>query len=81
VAAFPTANHGDTSPNLKGERCIDTGLPCDKYTSTCGGHNWKCRARGPGRDMFESTRIIAEKMYTKAKVEAERLFEISIQEN
>jgi len=29
VAAFASANLGDVSPNLKGPKCIDTGLDCD----------------------------------------------------
>lgn len=33
--------------------------------------NEKCRASGPGRDMFESTKIIGEKQYEKAN----RLFQ------
>uniref|UniRef100_A0A183TK10 Neutral ceramidase n=1 Tax=Schistocephalus solidus TaxID=70667 RepID=A0A183TK10_SCHSO len=35
VAAFAQANEGDVSPNTRGARCIDTGLPCDELTSTC----------------------------------------------
>ena len=36
VAAFGQANLGDVSPNTKGPRCIDTGLPCDMIENTCG---------------------------------------------
>lgn len=36
VAIFAQANEGDVSPNTKGPRCVDTGLPCDHATSTCG---------------------------------------------
>lgn len=36
VAIFAQANEGDVSPNTQGPRCIDTGLPCDLHTSTCG---------------------------------------------
>jgi len=36
VAIFAQANEGDVSPNTRGPRCIDTGLPCDSATSTCG---------------------------------------------
>lgn len=25
------------SPNIAGPRCIDTGLPCESVTTTCGG--------------------------------------------
>lgn len=54
------------SPNILGPHCIDTGLPCDFYNSTCGGKNKGCIAFGPGVDMFDSTRIIAERQYNKA---------------
>ncbi|KAG8199020.1 hypothetical protein JTE90_001815 [Oedothorax gibbosus] len=66
VAAFAQANEGDVSPNTAGPRCIDTGLPCDSDTSTCDGQNLKCIAFGPGKDMFESTKIIGQKQYEKA---------------
>nr|WBW70150.1 venom protein [Lampona murina] len=66
VAAFAQANEGDVSPNTKGPRCIDTGLPCDVDTSTCDGENLKCIAFGPGKDMFESTKIIGERQHNKA---------------
>lgn len=39
VCAFGSSNLGDVSPNIKGPHCIDTGLPCDFYNSTCGGKN------------------------------------------
>lgn len=69
VAIFAQANEGDVSPNTRGPRCIDTGLPCDMATSTCGNppRNEKCIAFGPGKDMFESTKIIAYKQYYKAR--------------
>lgn len=35
VAMFSQANEGDVSPNTKGGRCINTGLPCDFVHSTC----------------------------------------------
>ena len=35
VAIFANANHGDTSPNTNGPKCIDTGLACRRATSTC----------------------------------------------
>ena len=37
VAAFAQSNLGDVSPNTKGAKCIDTGLPCDRNSSTCDG--------------------------------------------
>lgn len=66
VAAFAQSNCGDVSPNIKGPRCIDTGLPCDLATSTCDGRVQKCIASGPGKDMMESTKIIGERQFTKA---------------
>ncbi|CAG2107816.1 unnamed protein product [Medioppia subpectinata] len=67
VALFPNSNEGDVSPNTKGPRCVDTGLPCDAVTSTCNGNVEKCIAFGPGSDMFESTRIIGDRQYRFAK--------------
>lgn len=68
VAAFASSNLGDVSPNTKGPRCINTGEVCEDVSSTCKGEAKYCIAFGPGSDMFESTRIVAEKLYTKAKV-------------
>ncbi|XP_072037603.1 putative neutral ceramidase C [Amphiura filiformis] len=67
VAIFANANHGDTSPNTAGPRCIDTGGPCRYQTSTCNDRAQLCIAFGPGEDMFDSTRIIGENQYVKAK--------------
>ncbi|XP_054157327.1 putative neutral ceramidase C [Oppia nitens] len=67
VALFPNTNEGDVSPNTRGPRCVDTGLPCDAVSSTCNGDITKCIASGPGKDMFESTQIIGEQQYKKAK--------------
>merc|ERR1719244_1146681 len=66
VAAFASTNLGDVSPNIQGPKCQDTGLPCDMEHSTCGGRTQMCYALGPGQDMFESTRIIAERQYKVA---------------
>jgi len=68
VAAFAATNLGDVSPNTAGARCLDTGLPCDRETSTCNGRNEMCVAFGPGTngDMFESTDIIARKQFDLA---------------
>ncbi|XP_033739901.1 neutral ceramidase-like isoform X3 [Pecten maximus] len=66
VAAFAQANEGDVSPNTAGPKCLDTGKPCDVPTSTCNGRNEQCVAFGPGKDMFESTKIIGENQYKKA---------------
>ena len=68
VAAFASANSGDVSPNLKGPKCIDTGLECYLNQTTCGGSFQKCIAFGPGNDMKDSTYIIAEKQFQEAKV-------------
>ncbi|KAM7542913.1 hypothetical protein Aperf_G00000018721 [Anoplocephala perfoliata] len=70
VAAFAQANEGDVSPNSRGASCIDTGAPCNPLTSTCSdGKVQKCIAYGPGvhGDMFESTRLIAQLQYEKAR--------------
>ena len=66
VAAFASANLGDVSPNILGPKCVDTGLPCDLEHSTCNNRTQMCIASGPGKDMFESTKIIAERQYKKA---------------
>lgn len=66
VAAFASTNLGDVSPNTSGPRCIDTGLPCDTLTSTCGGSPTNCIAFGPGKDMTESTEIIGRLQYEHA---------------
>ncbi|OWF56536.1 Synaptogyrin-2 [Mizuhopecten yessoensis] len=66
VAAFAQANEGDVSPNTAGPKCLDTGNPCDNATSTCNGRNEQCVAFGPGKNMFESTKIIGNNQYTKA---------------
>ncbi|RWS09983.1 neutral ceramidase-like protein [Dinothrombium tinctorium] len=74
VAAFANANLGDVSPNINGPHCSINGASCDNPTSTCSIGSGECIASGPGADMFESTRIIAERQYEKAK----ELFELSI---
>jgi neutral ceramidase len=61
IAAFASTNLGDVSPNTKGATCQDTGLPCEGLTSSCNGRCELCIASGPGKDMFESTRIIGDK--------------------
>ncbi|KAG5873592.1 hypothetical protein JTB14_014405 [Gonioctena quinquepunctata] len=67
VGAFASSNLGDVSPNTKGPMCINTGEKCDGPTSTCKGSAKYCIAFGPGKDMYESTEIIAKKMYEKAQ--------------
>ncbi|NXL89184.1 ASAH2 ceramidase, partial [Alectura lathami] len=68
VAAFASSNLGDVSPNTKGPFCVNTGESCDNPQSTCpvGGASM-CMAMGPGIDMFDSTRIIAQNIFLKAK--------------
>lgn len=67
VAAFAQSNEGDVSPNTRGPHCLDTGEPCDIEHSTCNGKSQYCVASGPGKDMFESTKIIGENQFVKAK--------------
>ncbi|XP_071808796.1 putative neutral ceramidase C [Asterias amurensis] len=67
VAAFPTSNHGDTTPHVNGTICIDTGELCDEETSTCNGQAANCIGQGPGNDMFENTKMIGQRLYSKAK--------------
>ncbi|NWR71997.1 ASAH2 ceramidase, partial [Centropus unirufus] len=68
VAAFASSNLGDVSPNTKGPFCINTGDSCDNPQSTCpvGGAKM-CMAMGPGNDMFDSTRIVGQNIYLKAR--------------
>ena len=66
IAAFASTNLGDVSPNILGPKCIDTGLPCDVEHSTCNNRTQMCIASGPGVDMFDSTRIIAERQFNAA---------------
>ncbi|XP_061857514.1 putative neutral ceramidase C isoform X2 [Colius striatus] len=68
VAAFASSNLGDVSPNTKGPFCINTGESCDNPQSTCPmGGAMMCMAMGPGNDMFDSTRIIGQNIYWKAR--------------
>ncbi|XP_030919361.1 neutral ceramidase [Geospiza fortis] len=70
VAAFASSNLGDVSPNTRGPFCTNTGESCDNPQSTCPiGGAAMCMAKGPGKDMFESTRIIGQNIYLKAKVQ------------
>nr|XP_056706465.1 neutral ceramidase [Euleptes europaea] len=68
VAAFGASNLGDVSPNIKGPHCINTGESCENLNNYCtiGGAKM-CIASGPGKDMFESTKIIGRNLYLKAK--------------
>lgn len=67
MAAFASSNLGDVSPNTKGPHCQKSGKPCDIPGPSCGP-NELCVASGPGEDMKESTRIIAQRLFDKAYV-------------
>ncbi|XP_014872168.1 neutral ceramidase [Poecilia latipinna] len=68
VAGFSSSNLGDVTPNTRGPYCVNTGLPCDYLNSSCPvGGTKMCQAFGPGKDMFDSTRIIGHNIYLKAK--------------
>ncbi|XP_054238265.1 putative neutral ceramidase C [Indicator indicator] len=68
VAAFASSNLGDVSPNTRGPFCVNTGESCNNPQSTCPtGGAAMCIATGPGGDMFESTRIIGQRIYSKAR--------------
>ena len=47
VAGFSQANVGDTTPNVLGAVCEDTGSPCRFNDSTCNGKTQGCHGRGP----------------------------------
>lgn len=65
VGAFCSANLGDVSPNIMGPKCQKTGLKCDALTSSCPDSD-VCVASGPGKDIFESTKIIGSRIYKGA---------------
>lgn len=67
VAAFASSNLGDVSPNTRGPKCEFSGNNCSKQY-TCPGKKEMCFASGPGRNMFESTSIIANKMFKESWV-------------
>ncbi|XP_011695702.1 PREDICTED: neutral ceramidase-like isoform X2 [Wasmannia auropunctata] len=65
VAAFASSNLGDVSPNTRGPKCEFSGKNCsDQYT--CPGKKERCFASGPGKDMFDSTSIIAHKIFQES---------------
>ncbi|XP_050347290.1 neutral ceramidase isoform X2 [Nymphalis io] len=66
VCAFASTNLGDVSPNTRGPRCEFSGKVCDQESLLCDLPKERCFASGPGRDMFESTKIIATKMFDTA---------------
>lgn len=67
VASFASANLGDSSPNTSGPKCELSGMPCDLLTSSCPPSAGACIASGPGKDQFESCKIIATKLFEGAK--------------
>ncbi|XP_055586437.1 neutral ceramidase-like [Uranotaenia lowii] len=66
VGAVAASNLGDVSPNIMGPKCQRSGLPCDLLTSSCPSGQGLCIASGPGKDMFESTRIIGRRIHAAA---------------
>ncbi|MCO5567925.1 hypothetical protein L7F22_021621 [Adiantum nelumboides] len=67
VAAFCQSNVGDTSPNVQGAVCLDTGIACDFNHSTCNGRSEQCIGRGPAYpDDFASTTMIGDRQFKKA---------------
>lgn len=73
VAAFASSNLGDVSPNTRGPKCEFSGNNCSKQY-TCPGRKEMCFASGPGRNMFESTSIIANRMFKESWVSQRFLF-------
>lgn len=67
MAAFASSNLGDVTPNVKGAHCQKSGKPCDIPGPSCGTDEL-CVASGPGSDMKESTKIVAEHLFRKAWV-------------
>lgn len=47
IAGFSQSNVGDTTPNVLGAYCEDTGLPCKFDDSTCNNKTQGCHGRGP----------------------------------
>lgn len=66
IAAFASANLGDSSPNTQGPKCEFSAMPCDSLTSSCPASEGACFASGPGRDQFDSCKIIATKLFEGA---------------
>lgn len=66
VAAFASTNLGDSSPNTNGPKCEFSAMPCDLLTSSCPASEGACFASGPGKDQFESCKIIGNKLFEGA---------------
>jgi neutral ceramidase len=63
----------DSTPNVQGTFCLDSGLPCDRVHSTCNGNNQLCWGRGPAwPDHFKSTEIIGQMQAEEARVSSGR---------
>jgi neutral ceramidase len=74
VAAFSSSNAGDVSPNIKGPRCQDSGLPCDGGKTSCPDGKGKfrismCVSEGPGErnNNFANTKLIGTRQAVAAK--------------
>lgn len=65
VAAFASSNLGDVSPNTRGPKCEFTGENCSA-DYTCPGKKEMCFASGPGKDIYDSTKIIGKKLYEES---------------
>lgn len=62
VGAFCSSNLGDVSPNIMGPKCSISGNECDLLSSRCPAGEGDCFASGPGKDMFESTQILGQRL-------------------
>lgn len=51
-----------------GPKCELSGERCDVLTSSCPAKHGQCFASGPGKDHFESTKIIATRLFKGAWV-------------
>lgn len=51
-----------------GPKCSLSGNECDILTSKCPADEGECFASGPGKDMFESTKMIGERLAEGALV-------------
>lgn len=67
VAGFFPANLGDVSPNIQEARCEFSGKICDNQFVLCDRME-RCFAGGPGKDMYESTKIIGTAVFEAALV-------------
>ncbi|XP_028030861.1 neutral ceramidase-like [Bombyx mandarina] len=65
VAGFFSSSLGDVSPNTRGARCEFSNEECDHQFLLCAAQE-RCFSKGPGEDMFESTRIIGTKVFEGA---------------